>query len=81
LGIFFRNSNAQSPVIKYQEDGKSILSYITIGGELDIYFFVQGSAKEIIAEYQNLFGKPYLPPFWTLGWQQASWKYTNQTLV
>ena len=32
IGLFFRNSNAMSPVIKYQGDGSSILSYITTGG-------------------------------------------------
>lgn len=30
--MFFRNSNAQSPVLKYTEDGKSTLSYIALGG-------------------------------------------------
>jgi alpha-glucosidase (family GH31 glycosyl hydrolase) len=26
-------------------------------------------------------GKPTLPPFWALGWHQASWKYQNQSMV
>lgn len=32
IGIFFRNSNAMSPVVKYTDDGKTVLSYITLGG-------------------------------------------------
>ena len=81
IGIFFRNSNAQSPVIKYNADGTSVLSYITIGGQLEVYFFIHGTAKDIIAQYHQFFGKPNLPPFWSLGWQQASWKYINRQMV
>jgi alpha-glucosidase (family GH31 glycosyl hydrolase) len=51
IGIFFRNSNAQSPVLKYTDGGKSILSYITTGGQIEAYFFIHGSAKDIIAQY------------------------------
>ena len=81
IGIFFRNSNAQSPVLKFNEDGSSILSYITTGGQLEVYFFINGSAKDIISQYQTMFGKPNLPPYWSLGWQQASWKYINQSMI
>lgn len=75
FGIFFRNANAQSPVLKFKEDGGSTLSYVTTGGMLDIYFFFKGSAKEVIALYQSTIGKPRLPPFWSLGWNAASKGY------
>lgn len=39
-GMYFRNSNGQSPVIKYKDDGTTLFSYITVGGELEIYFFL-----------------------------------------
>lgn len=51
IGIFFRNSNAQSPVVAYRSDGQTTLSYITIGGQLEVYFFLHGTAKEMIKEY------------------------------
>jgi len=54
-------------VIKFNDDGTSILSYITIGGKIEVNFFLKGSAKEIIAQYHNFIGKPALPPFWALG--------------
>lgn len=47
FGIYFRQSTAMSPVLRFYED-KSVLSYISLGGALDIYFFVHGSAKEMI---------------------------------
>jgi alpha-glucosidase (family GH31 glycosyl hydrolase) len=58
FGMFFRNSNAQSPVLSYLKDGKAVLSYITIGGQLEVYFFLHGSAKNVVQQYQSMFGKP-----------------------
>jgi len=48
-GIFFRNSNYQSPTVVFNEDGTSTLSYITTGGNIEAYFFMKGTPKEIIA--------------------------------
>lgn len=48
FGIFFRNANAQSPLIKYNINGGTTLSYITTGGQLEIEFFIHGSPKMII---------------------------------
>ena len=81
FGVFFKNSNAQTPIIKHNSDGTSTLSYITLGGALEIYFFVYGTAKEIIQQYHIVIGSPTLPPFWALGWHQSSWKYVNQSMV
>jgi alpha-glucosidase len=67
--MYFRNSNAQSPVLRYTSEGKAVLSYIAIGGQIEAYFILHGSAKSIIQKYQNLIGTPNLPPFWAMGWQ------------
>lgn len=78
VGIWFRNTNAQTPLIQFNEtDGSAKLRYITTGGKVHAYFFMQGTAKEIIARYMNVIGKPRLPPFWSLGWQAASRTYTT----
>ena len=81
MGIFFRNANAQSPVISYQGDSKALLSYITIGGQLEMYFIFGGSAKDVIKQYQVLVGKPHLPPLWAFGWQASSTAYWNEELM
>jgi hypothetical protein len=44
VGIYFRNSNQMTPVLRFNDFGTSTLSFITIGGELEMYFFVQGTA-------------------------------------
>jgi alpha-glucosidase (family GH31 glycosyl hydrolase) len=48
MGVFFRNSNAMSPVITYTGVKESKLSYITTGGQIEIYFFFKGGPKDII---------------------------------
>jgi len=42
-----------------------------------MYFFTKGSSKEIIQAYHNLIGKPTLAPFWSMGWQAASYDYKD----
>lgn len=69
FGMWFRNSNAQSPLVKYNSTtGGSTLSYITTGGQIEIVFFFHGSAKHVIQLYHEMIGKPELPPLWSLGW-------------
>jgi len=48
LGIYFRNTNAMSPVLRYTDADKAVLSYITTGGQIEIYFMFKGGAKDII---------------------------------
>jgi hypothetical protein len=49
MGLFFRNANAMSPIIRHTGDSGAILSYITTGGRMEIYIMVKGTAKQIIA--------------------------------
>jgi hypothetical protein len=48
FGMFFRNSNAQTPIIRYNKDGSSTFSYIAIAGQIEVYFFIHGTAKSVI---------------------------------
>ena len=77
IGILFYNSNPQQFYIEFSNSGKSIVTYRTIGGILDIYMFTADNADNIIKKYNELVGKPVLPPFWSLGLQQASWNYKS----
>ena len=45
IGLLFRNTNAVTAVIRYTDDGKSIFSYITTGGQIEIYILMHGSPK------------------------------------
>lgn len=58
-----------TPVLRYNDDGKtSTLSFITIGGQLEVFILGQGTAHEVIQSYQRMIDLPQLVPFWALGW-------------
>lgn len=54
------------------------------GGEpacvLDLVVF-QGSVPEILDDYTKLTGRPFLPPLWSLGFQQCRWSYKSEKKV
>lgn len=81
MGIYFRNTNAMSPVLRFTDDGQSLLSFITTGGELEIYFMFRDTAKEIIKKYQRLIGLPKMPPMWALGWHAGSAAFSNISIA
>ena len=61
-----------TPVLKFSStDNTSILSFITIGGDIDLYVFIKGTAKEVLESYHSMIRPPYLPPFWAMGWQEV----------
>lgn len=49
MGLYFRNSNLMTPVIQHVNETATRLSLISIGGDLEVYFFFKGTAKQIIA--------------------------------
>jgi hypothetical protein len=51
MGIYFRNSNAASPIVTYKNNSEATISYITTGGEIEIYYFLKDSAKNVIKAY------------------------------
>lgn len=50
-------------------DDVPAITYRTIGGILDFYLFLGDSPAEVTRHYLNTIGKPYLPPYWALGFQ------------
>ena len=77
IGVLFYNSNPQQVYIEFSKSGKSVVTYRTIGGILDMYFFTADTADNIIMKYNELIGKPVLPPFWALVYHQGSWAYNS----
>lgn len=76
-GVLFYNSNPQQVSIRFTTSGKSLITYKTIGGILDVYYIMPNTADEVIRKYNELVGKPSLPPFWALGFHQCSWQYNT----
>lgn len=46
----------------------------------DLFFFA-GRFEEVLDDYTRLVGRPFLPPLWSLGYQQSRWSYRSQERV
>lgn len=47
---------------------------------IDLFIF-RGKPAEILDRYTELTGRPFLPPVWSLGFQQSRWSYKTQERV
>jgi alpha-glucosidase (family GH31 glycosyl hydrolase) len=63
--------------VKFYNSTKMVINYITIGGALEFYVFLRGSAQDIISRYQGLVGMPMMPPYYALGVFHGSNAYAS----
>ncbi|CAF1394494.1 unnamed protein product [Rotaria sordida] len=75
FGVLIFNSNAQDYKFDEFEDNQSMLTYRTLGGILDIFFFAGPRPEDVIRQYQIIIGNPYMPPYWALGFQLCRYGY------
>ncbi|KAM4694349.1 sucrase-isomaltase, intestinal-like [Discoglossus pictus] len=71
FGVFLMNSNAMEVSIQ----PAPAVTYRTIGGILDFYVFVGNTPEQVVMEYLDLIGRPYMPAYWTLGFHLSRWGY------
>ncbi|KOX74652.1 Lysosomal alpha-glucosidase [Melipona quadrifasciata] len=62
-GFLFLNSNAMDVILQ----PTPAITFRTIGGIFDMYFFLGPTPAAVIKQYSDIIGKPFLPPYWSLG--------------
>ncbi|KAM9216330.1 putative maltase-glucoamylase 2 [Dugong dugon] len=71
FGVFLMNSNAMEVTLQ----PAPAITYRTIGGILDFYVFLGSTPEQVVQEYLELVGKPFLPSYWSLGFQLSRRNY------
>ncbi|KAL4238020.1 hypothetical protein ACF0H5_002731 [Mactra antiquata] len=72
-GVFLLNSNAMEVELQPAPS----LTYRTTGGVLDFYVFTGPTPDEVIQQYTALIGRPFMPPYWALGFHLCRWGFNG----
>ncbi|KAF7221012.1 lysosomal alpha-glucosidase isoform X1 [Nothobranchius furzeri] len=72
-GVFLLNSNA----IEVMLQPTPALTWVSIGGILDLYIFLGPDPQSVIQQYLQIIGYPMMPPYWSLGFHLCRWGYTT----
>jgi alpha-glucosidase len=76
-GVYYRNTHGMEVVLKPDN-----LTWRTLGGAIDLYFYDGPSAMNVTAQYLNSsVGLPAEQQYWTFGYHQCRWGYANWTEV
>nr|KAF6319833.1 putative maltase-glucoamylase 2 (putative) [Myotis myotis] len=73
FGVFLMNSNAMEVTLQ----PAPAITYRTIGGIFDFYVFLGDTPEQVVQEYLELVGRPFLPSYWNLGFQLSRRNYNN----
>ncbi|KZS89844.1 alpha-glucosidase [Sistotremastrum niveocremeum HHB9708] len=77
-GVFLRNSNAMDVKLDDLYD-RTTLEFNVIGGIIDLYFLAgsESSPAEAAKQYSDIVGRPAEIPYWSLGFHQCRWGYSD----
>lgn len=70
-GVFLLNSNALDIVLQ----PLPALTIRALGGIIDLYVFLGPTPNAVISQYTEVIGRPFLPPYWSLGYHQCRFGY------
>uniref|UniRef100_A0ABK0LR68 Maltase-glucoamylase 2 n=1 Tax=Rattus norvegicus TaxID=10116 RepID=A0ABK0LR68_RAT len=71
FGVFLMNSNAMEVTLQ----PAPAITYRTTGGILDFYIFLGNTPEQVVQEYLEVVGRPFLPSYWSLGFQLSRRDY------
>lgn len=72
-GVFLLNSNAIEVILQ----PTPALTWVVLGGILDLYIFMGPDPESVIRQYLQVTGYPMMPPYWALGFHLCRWGYTT----
>ncbi|XP_073350989.1 lysosomal alpha-glucosidase [Pagrus major] len=72
-GVFLLNSNAVGVMLQ----PTPALTWVAIGGILDLYVFMGPDPQSVTRQYLQVIGYPMMPPYWSLGFHLCRWGYTT----
>ncbi|CAH0729522.1 unnamed protein product, partial [Brenthis ino] len=70
-GMFLLNSNAMDIVLQ----PTPAITYRAIGGILNFYVFLGPTPKDVVSQYTEIIGRPFMPPYWSLGFHLCKFNY------
>ena len=76
FALFLINSNALEV-----EFNNRVMTWRAIGGVLDFYYIVGETPTDVLKQYHNIVGRPFMPPYWAYGFQLSRWGYPDLATV
>ncbi|KAI9663895.1 MAG: hypothetical protein M1821_007385 [Bathelium mastoideum] len=74
-GVYLRNAHGQEILLKPEN-----ITWRTLGGSIDLYFFDGPSQPEVTTNYQEAaVGLPAMQQYFAFGYHQCRWGYRNWT--
>ena len=74
-GVFLMNSNA----MEYAMIPAPGLVIRTIGGLFDFHIYTGPTPENVIEQHTHFVGRPFIPPYWSLGFHLSKYGYDNLT--
>lgn len=80
-GFLFVNSNAIELSVTRSDSQGQRISIQSTGGIIELYVFAGSTPEEVVRQLQEVVGRPSLVPYWSLGFHNCRWGYSNLDYV
>ncbi|MCL4126619.1 UNVERIFIED_CONTAM: hypothetical protein GTU68_014237, partial [Idotea baltica] len=75
--VLMYNSNAMEYSTFAMSDGLPAVTIRTIGGIIDLHFFLGPTPEDVNLQYAGATGERSFPPYWSFGFQLSRWGYDS----